>query len=83
MDKERFDKAFEHFIKEGDEKITPQTFFEVLADIEKERAQRAIELRAVIDNGELKFLPTEEISVHDNEIVLGNQRIKIKIVERL
>ena len=81
MDKERFDQAFEHFIKEGDEKITPKTFFEVLADIEKERVKRTVELRAFIDNGELKFLPTEDISVHDNEIILGNQRISIKIVE--
>ena len=83
MDKERFDKAFEYFIEEGDEKITPKTFFEVLADIEKERTQGTIKLRAFIDNGELKFLPTEaeEISVHDNEIILGNQRIQIKIVE--
>jgi hypothetical protein len=81
MDKERFDKAFEHFIEEGNEKVTPKTFFEVLADIEKERAQRTVELRAFIDNGKLKFLPTEDISVRDNEIILGNQRILIKIVE--
>jgi hypothetical protein len=83
MDKERFDKAFEHFIEEGDEKITPKTFFEVLADIEKERVLRTIELRAFIVNGELKFFPTEDISAHDNEILLGNQLIKIKIVEIL
>lgn len=83
MDKERFDKAFEHFIEEGDEKITPKTFFEVLADIEKERVLRTIELRAFIADGELKFLPTEDISAHDNEIILGNQLIKIKIVEIL
>jgi len=83
MDKERFDKAFEHFIEGGDEKITPQTFFEVLADIEKERAQRTIELHAFINNGELIFLPTEGISVHDNKIILGNQQIKIKIVEKV
>ena len=74
-----------HFIEEGDERITPQTFFEVLADIEKERAQGTIELGAVIDeNQALKILPTEEISVHDNEneIILGHQRILIKIVEK-
>ncbi|MBI1923272.1 hypothetical protein HYR99_03375 [Candidatus Poribacteria bacterium] len=82
MDKKRFDQAFEHFIEKGDEKITPKTFFEVLADIEKERAQRTVELQAVIGKDkELKFLPTEDISVHDNQIILGNQRILIKIVE--
>ena len=83
MDKARFDQAFEHFIEQGDEKMTPKTFFKVLADIEKERAQRTIELRAFIDdNRQLKFLPTEEISVHGNEIILGNERILVKIVEK-
>ena len=40
MNKTRFDKAFAKFIRRGEEKITPRTFFQVLAEIEPERAQK-------------------------------------------
>lgn len=79
MSKSRFDKAFGEFIRRGEEKITPKTFFRVLADIERERVQRTVELRAKIVEGRLRFEPSPEISVRDNEIVLGNQRIVVKM----
>lgn len=79
MSKPRFDKAFAAFIRRGEEKVTPKTFFQVLAEIERERAQRTIELRAKIVEGELQFEPSTEIFVHRNEIVWGNQRIVVKV----
>jgi hypothetical protein len=79
MSKARFDKAFAEFIRRGEEKITPKTFFQILAEIERERVQRTIELRARIVEGKLQFEPSPEVSVHDNEIVLGNQRIVVNV----
>jgi hypothetical protein len=79
MSKSRFDQAFASFIRRGEEKITPKTFFQILADIERERVQRTIELQAKIVEGKLQFEPSPEIFVHDNEIVLGNQRIVVKV----
>lgn len=79
MSKSRFDKAFSGFIRRGEEKVTPKTFFQALAEIERERVQRTIELRAKIVKGKLQFEPSPEVSVHDNEIVLGNQRIVVKV----
>ncbi|MBI1930559.1 hypothetical protein HYR99_40725 [Candidatus Poribacteria bacterium] len=79
MSKACFDKAFAAFIRRGEEKVTPRTFFQVLAEIERERVQKTIELRAKIVDGGLQFEPSPEISVHDNEIVLGNQRIVVNI----
>jgi hypothetical protein len=79
MSQARCDKAFAKFIRRGKEKITPKTFFQVLAEIEKERVPRTIELRANIVEGQLLFEPSPEISVHDNEIVVGHQRIKVRI----
>jgi N-dimethylarginine dimethylaminohydrolase len=75
MNKARFDKAFASFIRRGEEKITPKTFFQVLAEIEQERVQKTIELQAKIIAGKLRFETSPEIYVHDNTIVLGNQRI--------
>lgn len=80
MSKARFDKAFAEFIRRGEERITPKTFFQILAEIERERVQRTIELRAKIVEGKLQFEPSPEVSVHDNEIVLGNQRIVVKVL---
>jgi hypothetical protein len=79
MSKSRFDQAFASFIRRGEEKITPKTFFQVLADIERERVQRTIELQAKIVEGKLQFEPSPEIFVHGNEIVLGNQRIVVNV----
>jgi hypothetical protein len=80
MDKSRFDKAFAKFIRRGEEKITPKTFFQTLTETEQERVQRTIELRAKIVDGELQFGPSPDVSVHDNEIVFGNQRMVVKML---
>ena len=79
MSKSRFDKAFAKFIQRGEEKVTPKTFFQTLAEIERERVQKTIELRAKIVKGQLQFEPSPEIHVHDNEIILNDQRITVKI----
>jgi len=79
MNKDRFDKAFEKFVRNGDDRITPRTFFDILAAIERERVERTIELRAKIIEGKLHFEPSIEVFVHDNEIVLGRQRIVVEL----
>jgi hypothetical protein len=79
MSKQRFDQAFAKFIKQSDEKITPPTFFQVLAEIERARAPKTIDLQAAIVNGQLRFTPSPELSVHANEIWLGNQRIVVHV----
>jgi hypothetical protein len=79
MNKSRFDKAFASFIRRGEEKITPKTFFQVLAEIEQERVQKTIELRVKIIKGKLRFEASPEIYVHDDAIVLGNQRIVVRM----
>ena len=79
MSKERFDKAFAKFIRRGEERITPRNFFETLAEIERERVQKTIELQARIVGSQLEFAPSTELYVNGNEIVLGNQRIVVKV----
>lgn len=79
MNKKSFDQAFASFIQRGEEKITPQTFFQVLAEIERERAQKTIELQAQIVEGQLQFAPSPELSVRGNEIWLGQQRIVVHV----
>jgi hypothetical protein len=79
MNKKRYDKAFTHFLGRDVEKITPKTFFEVLAQTEPERIQQTIEVQAKMVDGKVHFLPTPALSVHENEIVVGNQRIVIRL----
>ncbi|MGH9842724.1 MAG: hypothetical protein ACREEM_28605 [Blastocatellia bacterium] len=79
MSKQRFDKAFAKFIRQGEEKITPPTFFQVLAEIERERAQKTIELQAEIVDGQLQFTPSPELTVSGNEIWFGPQRIVVHV----
>ncbi len=79
MSKKRFDQAFAQFIQQNDEKITPPTFFEALAEIERERAPKTIDLQAAIVDGQLQFAPSPELAVHANEIRLGNQRIVVHV----
>ncbi|UCE06193.1 MAG: hypothetical protein JSW07_21860 [bacterium] len=79
MNKDRFDKAFKKFIRSGEEKITPLTFFQILATIEQERVKKTIELKARIIEGKLHFEPSPDISVKNNETVLGNQRIIVNM----
>jgi len=79
MNKDRLDKAFKKFIRSGDEKITPLTFFQILATIEQKRVEKTIELKARIIEGKLHFESSPDISVKNNEIVLGDQRIIVNM----
>jgi hypothetical protein len=79
MNKFRFDKAFGQFIRPPEEKITPKTFSQVLTEIEQERAQKTIEVRARIVGGQLQFEPSSEVQVQGNEILVGKQRIAIRL----
>jgi hypothetical protein len=79
MSKARFDKAFGQFIRRPEERMTPKTFFQVLAEIERERGRKTIELQARLIGGELEFQPSPDVTVHGNEIVVGNQRIVVRV----
>jgi hypothetical protein len=75
----RRDNVFKDFLGRGEEKITPKTFFQVLAELERDRPRRTIELRAKLVGGKLQFEPSPDLSVHDNEIVVGSQRIVVQL----
>jgi hypothetical protein len=79
MGKARFDKAFSKFLSGGEERVTPKTFFQLIEEIEQERARKTIQLRAKLVGGKLKFKPSPEVAVHENEIVVGNQRIVVDL----
>ncbi len=79
MNKARFDSAFENFIRNDEEQITARAFFETLAEIEQERAEKTIESQASIVGGQLQFTPSPDVTVNGNEIVLGNQRIVVRV----
>ena len=79
MSKAHFDRALTAYIRAGEEKISPRTFFHTWAEIEQEHVEKTIELQASIVGGRLQFAPSPDVSVSGNEIVLGNQRIVVKV----
>jgi hypothetical protein len=79
VSKTRFDKAFRQFVRRPEEKMTPKTFFQVLAEIERERAQKTIEVHARMVGGQLQFEPSPDVRVKGNEILVGNQRIVVRV----
>jgi len=79
MQKLRFDKAFVKFIHSDVDKIKPSTFFQIIKEIERERVDRTIELRAKVMQGNLYFEPSPEICVHENVIIIDNLKIVVKL----
>lgn len=79
MSKARFDQAFARFMERGEQESAPQDFFGVLAEVDRQRARKTVELRARIVEGRLEFEPSADVSVHGNEIVLGDQRIVVTV----
>ena len=79
MSKARFDKAFAQFVRRPGEKVTPKTFFQILAEIEQERTPKTIEVRARMVGGQLQFEPSPDVSTQGNEIVVGDQRIIVRV----
>lgn len=80
MSKSRFDKAFAAFIPRDADQITPKKFFQILREIEQVRVQKTIEIRAKVVEGTLEFQPSPDIAVHNNEIIVGHQRIVVRMV---
>lgn len=85
MDGEEFDSLLERFIETQsgpDEPLPGEVFFDLWADIEEGRAP--IEINGVVVEGRLVLLPPASasvpVTVSENEIVLGDQVIKIRLV---
>lgn len=55
MNDEEFAEMVEHFIARGEDQVTPQTFLQVMTDVDEERSQREVELSGRIVNGEIIF----------------------------
>ena len=79
MNKARMDKMFHDFIQRDEEQITHDLFFQILAEIEREHVEKTVELRAKVIGGKLRFEPSPEVFVHENEILCGNQRIVVQV----
>jgi hypothetical protein len=79
VNKQTIDKIFGSFIRLGEPTVAPKTFFQILEEIEQERGRRTIELKAKVVRGKLQFEPSSELTVKDNEILVGTQRIVVRV----
>ena len=76
---EEFDDLIENFINRGDDRIELSTFLEAMAEIEKEKTPRIVELSGEFANGEVIFDTPSPLTVQDNEIIVGDEKIVLKL----
>jgi hypothetical protein len=55
MNEAEFDALVEQFIKRGEDRVTPQTFLQVMTDVAEQRSQHEVELSGRVVNGEVIF----------------------------
>jgi hypothetical protein len=79
MNEDEFNALIENFIERGEDQITPQTFFEVMADIAEERSQREVELSGRVVNGEIIFDQPAALPVGANTLYVGDTKIKLNL----
>jgi uncharacterized protein with ParB-like and HNH nuclease domain len=76
---EEFDDLIENFINRGDDRIELSTFLEAMAEIEKEKTLRIVELSGKFTNGEVIFDALSPLTVQNNEIIVGDTKIVLKL----
>ncbi len=79
MNEEEFDALVEHFITRGEDKITPQTFLQVRADLAEQRSQHEVELSGRFVNGEIIFDLPSPLLVGTNTLYVGDTKIKLRL----
>ncbi|MBM3242312.1 hypothetical protein FJZ31_39090 [Candidatus Poribacteria bacterium] len=76
---EEFDDLIENFINRGDDRIELSTFLKAMAEIEKEKTFRVVELSGEFANGEVIFDTPSLLTVQNNEITVGDTKIVLKL----
>jgi hypothetical protein len=79
MNDAEFDELVEHFIERGKDRVTPQTFLQVMADVAAQRSQHEVELSGRVVNGEIIFDLPAPLPVATNTLYVGETKITLKL----
>ncbi len=81
MMRDHLDEQFEAYPARNDDALIGSQFFEILAEIERWRAQETIEVTLRLVNGRAQFEPSDHIRTQDNTLWVGDTRIVVKMTE--
>ena len=79
MDETEFDALVEQFIERGADRVTPQTFLQVMTDVATQRSQQEVELSGRVVNGEILFDVPSPLPVGINTLYVGDTKVKLNL----
>jgi hypothetical protein len=75
------DEKFEAYLARDDDAHTGSRFFELMAEIERRRAQEPIEVTLRVVNGKAQFEPSDQARAEGNTLWVGDKRVVVKVAE--
>jgi hypothetical protein len=81
MTHDPLDERFEAYLTRDDDALTGSQFFEILAEIERRRAQETIEVTLRLINSQAQFEPSDKIRTQGNVLWVGDKRIVVRVAE--
>lgn len=79
MDETEFDALVEQFIERGADRVTPQTFLQVMTDVTAQHSQYEVELSGRVVNGEIIFDTPAPLPVGPNTLYVGDTKVKLNL----
>ena len=75
------DDQFEAYLARDDDLLTGRQFFDILAEIERQRTQETIEVTLRLVNGQIEFQPSSRIRTQGSELWVDDKRIVVKVAD--
>ncbi|MGH9839974.1 MAG: hypothetical protein ACREEM_14415 [Blastocatellia bacterium] len=79
MNDAEFDALVEQFIERGEDRVTPQTFLQVMMDVAEQRSQHEVELSGRMVNGEIIFDLPAPLPVGNNTLYVGGTKVTLRL----
>jgi len=74
-----FNQLVDEFITREDDRIEPSTFLKAVAELERRRAAREVELTGRVVNGEIIFDTPAPLPVETNTLYVGDTKVTLRL----
>ncbi|MGH9769484.1 MAG: hypothetical protein ACREAB_18830 [Blastocatellia bacterium] len=79
MNETEFDALVEHLSERGEDRVTPQTFLQVMTDVAEQRSQHEVELSGRVVNGEIIFDLPAPLPVGNSTLYVGDTKVTLRL----
>jgi hypothetical protein len=76
---EDFNQLIDDFVSREDDRIEPSIFLTAMAELERARAVREVELTGRVVNGEIIFDTPAPLLVEPNTLYVGDTKVTLKL----